>query len=69
MYFDFNDKSIVFDKDYIDELDSLLEDASGEYDKASILITFVTIDENAKFLDILNINLNKDTFIYFLDID
>ena len=69
VYFDFNDKSIVFDKDYIDELDSLLEDASGEYDKASILITFVTIDENAKFLDILNINLNKDTYNYLLDID
>lgn len=69
VYFDFDDKSIVFDEDYIDELNSLLEEASSEYDKASVLITFVTIEENATFLDILGVNLNKDTYNYLLDID
>lgn len=68
-YFDFNNKSIIFDAESIVDLDDLLEEASNEYDKASILIVYVTIDENADFLDILGVNLNKDTYNYLLDMD
>ena len=68
-YFDRENENIIFDRDYICELDSLLEGQKREEDPAIINEIKCVIELNTVFLEMIGVNLNKDLYNFLLDLD
>ena len=69
-YIDMEDNKIIFDNDYIDEIDRLLLEEKNEFDDYIMIhdIDFIIWD-NIVFLDIIGVKINKDLYNYLFDIE
>ena len=68
-YFENKDNDIIFDIDYIDELDDLINNEIDELDKEEVQYYDEAIEGNTKLLDILGIKINKKLYDFFIDIE
>lgn len=68
-YFDVNGDEIVFDSDYIEELDKLIKNEIDESDIVLIHdIDFVT-ETDTTFLDILGVKIRRELYNYLLQLE
>lgn len=69
-YFDIDGDYIIFDNNYIDEIELLILREKSEIEDPILVhdIDFITWD-NISFLEIIGVNINKDLYNFLLDIE
>jgi len=68
-YFDDNGEEILFDIDYIDEINNLIMEETEQYDEELICDVDATIEGDTEFFDILEIPIKKDFYNYMADLE
>ena len=68
-YFEIKGDDIIFDEDYIDDLDLLKVELLDEYDTEIIEDIDYVIEGNTMLLDILGVKINKKLYEFLIDIE
>lgn len=68
-YFENKDNEIIFDADYIDSLDALINEEIDEYDQEVISDFDYAIEGNTNLLDVLGVKINRKLYNFLLDIE
>ena len=68
-YFEDNGKEIVFDSDYIEEINILITNESNNYDRLFIHDIEFTTGDSPVFLELIGIKINKKLYEYLIKLE